>query len=152
VSITTFVYDLYLLITQDEDNDCGKIITSDSAGGTIIYIVHKILKYLLSQWAICVIFSPLKRTPVDGGTEDTLSWAQKPNYQSTFYQTSGGDEEEEAKETLGPYPINATFTQRNYPILPRSTPLSPNSYQSSPWLRTAPGQSFPSPSMRAMLS
>jgi len=78
VSITTFVYDLYLLITQDEDNDCGKIITSDSAGGTIIYIVHKILKYLLSQWAICVIFSPLKRTPVDGGTEDTLSWAQKP--------------------------------------------------------------------------
>ena len=51
--------------------------TSNTAGGTIIYIVHKVFKYLLSQWAICFIFSPLKRTPVEGDM-DTLSWAGKP--------------------------------------------------------------------------
>ena len=51
--------------------------TSNTAGGTIIYIVHKVLKYLLSQWAMCFIFSPLKRTPVEGDI-DTLSWAGKP--------------------------------------------------------------------------
>ena len=69
------------------------------------------------------------------------------NYQSTFYQMSSKDkeEEEEPQESLSYYPINAPLPQHNYPILPRSTPLSPNSYQSSPWFKTTPGQNFPSP-------
>ena len=77
------------------------------------------------------------------------------NYQSTFYQTTSkddDDEEEESQESLSYYPINASLPHRNYPILPRSTPLSPNSYQSSPWLKTTPGRSFPSPSMQVMQS
>ena len=79
------------------------------------------------------------------------------NYQSTFYQTSGETEVEDDEEKLLPLAINvhpssvsahrgarngfsnsATSTAA---IFPRSTPLSPASYQTSPWLRTLPSQS-----------
>lgn len=83
------------------------------------------------------------------------------NYQSTFYQTSGETEVEDDEEKLLPLAINVhpssvnTHRARNsYPnsatnataIFPRSTPLSPVSYQTSPWLRTLPSQSVRSAS------
>ncbi len=61
------------------------------------------------------------------------------NYQSTFYQTHKEEGEEDRLLNL---PIN-TSLQQPYPILPRNTPLSPNSYYSSPWLKALPSQSFP---------
>ena len=78
------------------------------------------------------------------------------NYQSTFYQTSGETEVEDDEEKLLPMAINvhpsslnAHRARSNYSksatntaaIFPRSTPLSPASYQTSPWLRTLPSQS-----------
>ena len=49
---------------------------------TVIYIIHKTVKYLLPQWAMFVIFSPLKPRPPDREGEmeetDTFSWVEKP--------------------------------------------------------------------------
>ena len=51
-------------------------------GGTILYIMHKLMKYFVPQLTICVIFAPLKSRPpsVDKEFEetDTLSWANRP--------------------------------------------------------------------------
>lgn len=160
VSVVTFIYDLYLLITSDRDHDCYAFFTYDKAGKTIIYVLHKVIKYLLPQWAILIIFYPVKRKSLfnDANVEDTetLSWIDKPNYQSTFYQTSGETEVEDDEEKLLPMAINvhpsslnAHRARSNYSksatntaaIFPRSTPLSPASYQTSPWLRTLPSQS-----------
>lgn len=71
------------------------------------------------------------------------------NYQSTFYQTSGETEADEDEEKLLPLAINVhpssvgahRGSHSSGPIFPRSTPLSPTSYQTSPWLRTLPSQS-----------
>ena len=56
------------------------IQTKNDAGVVVIYILHKVVKYLLPQWAICFIFSPLKRqTAVDSVDEaSTFSWVEKP--------------------------------------------------------------------------
>ena len=72
------------------------------------------------------------------------------NYQSTFYQTSGETEADEDEEKLLPLPINVhpssikdrRGSNSSGAIFPRSTPLSPNSFQASPWLRTLPSQSL----------
>ena len=49
---------------------------------TFIYIIHKVIKYMLPQWAILVIFFPVKRkTLLDNPGVDeteTLSWVDKP--------------------------------------------------------------------------
>ena len=60
--------------------------TANNAGMTVIYITHKVVKYLLPQWSLCVIFSPIKKhraAEPDGLEEtETLSWAEKPVRQS----------------------------------------------------------------------
>ena len=56
--------------------------TNDKAGKTVIYVIHKMIKYLLPQWAILTIFYPVKRKSLfnDANVEDTetLSWVDKP--------------------------------------------------------------------------
>jgi hypothetical protein len=57
--------------------------TNDKAGKTAIYVIHKVIKYLLPQWAILTIFYPVKRKSLfnnDANVEDTetLSWIDKP--------------------------------------------------------------------------
>ena len=49
---------------------------------TVLYIAHKIVKYLIPQWTICVVFGPLKtRRPLSRHQQeetDTFSWADNP--------------------------------------------------------------------------
>ena len=56
--------------------------TANKAGMTVIYIVHKVIKYMLPQWTILVIFYPVKRKSFfnEPGIDDTetLSWIDKP--------------------------------------------------------------------------
>lgn len=58
------------------------IQTHDNIAMTVIYIIHKTVKYLLPQWAIFVLFSPLKPRPTEREGEmdetDTFSWVEKP--------------------------------------------------------------------------
>ena len=46
----------------------------------VIYIIHKVIKYMLPQWAIMIIFYPVKRKSLfnDANVEDTLSWMDQP--------------------------------------------------------------------------
>ena len=56
--------------------------TDNKAGMTVIYVLHKVIKYMLPQWAIMIIFYPIKRKSLfnDANVEDTetLSWVDKP--------------------------------------------------------------------------
>ena len=49
---------------------------------TVIYVIHKVIKYMLPQWTILIIFYPAKRKSLfnEPGLEDTetLSWIDKP--------------------------------------------------------------------------
>ena len=49
---------------------------------TVIYVIHKVVKYMLPQWTILIIFYPIKRKTVfnEPGFEDTetLSWIDQP--------------------------------------------------------------------------
>jgi uncharacterized membrane protein YhaH (DUF805 family) len=152
VTVVTFSYDLALLITRSRDNDCQTFFTSNNAAIVAIYIIHSCVKYLVPQWGICIIFSPLKQTRMSDEV-DSMSWAQKPNYQSTFYRRNSQDSSE--SEPLFPKPIRSvnytppsytTYSSSSYggtAIIPRQLSVHSPYGSSAPWLKTRPGQAFP---------
>ncbi|CAI8056445.1 hypothetical protein GBAR_LOCUS30756, partial [Geodia barretti] len=84
---------------------------------------------------------------------DSMSWAQKPNYQSTFYRRNSQDSFE--SEPLFPKslrsvnytpPAYTTASSSSYggtAILPRQLSVHSPYGSSAPWLKTRPGQAFP---------
>ena len=48
----------------------------------IMFVIHKVVKYLIPQLVISIVFAPLKARPIkfqhELGETDTLSWADKP--------------------------------------------------------------------------
>jgi hypothetical protein len=151
VTMVTFAYDLALLITRSNDDDCQTFFTSSRPGIVTIYIIHGAVKYLAPQWGISVLFSPLKTTRSEDDV-DSLSWAQKPNYQSTFYRTASQDSTNETDHLIPSRMHSVNHNPAGYSscssvsltkaILPRTPPVH-SPYNSAPWLKTRPGQTFP---------
>lgn len=132
VSLAVFAYDIYFLVTKSVDHQCGTNFRSHPVGMTIMFVVHKIVKYFVPQWTICVVFAPLKPhlpSVQEFEETDTLSWANRPNYKSTFYE--GSSKEEQEPDTKIPLPVNSLSHNAN-PILPR-TPSNSSSCN-SPWV------------------
>lgn len=66
---------MYLSSILQSDNNVG-------LGVSVMFIIHKVVKYLVPQLVICMVFAPLKARPANYPHEleetDTLSWADKP--------------------------------------------------------------------------